>query len=151
MPSQQVQGDAQAQLEAIVQTELAKVGMQRDDVAPQYSVAIALRIARDPRAPWDDVPHWGGMLYRSVVVTPSGAVVHYPLAPLQFDVPYYRRELHLLVRRLADGQPVFESQANHDGRWSDDDAVVPAMVEAALRGFPDPPQGVRRVMIEVPR
>jgi len=46
---------------------------------------------------------------------------------------------------------VFESRANHDGRWSDDLAVVPAMFEAALRGFPNPPQGVRRVDIEIAR
>jgi hypothetical protein len=151
LPSQQAQGEAQAQLEAVVQAELAKVGMQRDDITPQYSVAITLRVARDPRAPWDDPPHWGGMLHHSVVITPNGTVLHYPIATVQFDSPYYRREVHLLVRRLSDGQLVFESRANHDGRWHDDEAVVPAMVEAALRGFPHPPQGVRRVIIEIPR
>ncbi|MCB2004426.1 MAG: DUF4136 domain-containing protein, partial [Rhodoferax sp.] len=65
--------------------------------------------------------------------------------------PYYRREVQLLVRRLSDGQLVFESRANHDGRWSDDAAVLPAMFEAALRGFPNPPQGLRRVEVEIPR
>jgi len=150
MPSQQARGDSQDRLEAIVQAELAKVGLQRDDAAALYSVAFELRFARDPRAPWDDPPYWGG-LYRGVIVTPTGTVVHVPMLPMQFDVPYYRREIQLLVRRLSDSQLVFESRANHDGRWSDDLAVVPAMFEAALRGFPNPPQGVRRVDIEIAR
>jgi hypothetical protein len=150
MPSQQALGAPQERLEAIVQTELARVGMERVDTNPRYSVAFDLRMARDPRAPWDDPPHWGG-LYHGMVVTPNGAVVYYPMLSMQFDTPYYRREVQLLVRRLSDGVLVFESRANHDGRWSDDAAVWPAMFEAALRGFPNPPQGLRRVNVEIPR
>ena len=86
MPSQQTRGDSQDRLEAIVQPELAKVGLQRDDAAALYSVAFELRFARDPRAPWDDPPYWGG-LYRGVIVTPTGTVVHVPMLPMQFDVP----------------------------------------------------------------
>jgi hypothetical protein len=151
MPSQQGRGEPQERLEAIVQQALAGVGMVRKDAKAGYSVSIELRMARDPRAPWDDPPYWGGMFHRSVVVTTDGTVVHYPLASLQFDTPYYRREVHLLMRRLSDGVLVFESRANHDGRWSDDAAVLPAMFEAALQGFPNPPQGARRVNIEIPR
>ena len=33
----------------------------------------------------------------------------------------------------------------------DDAAVLPAMFEAALSGFPNPPTGVRRIDIEIPR
>lgn len=150
LPSQQDRGDTQGRLEAIVQAELAKVGMARNDTDPRYSVAFELRLARDPRAPWDDPPYWGGML-GGVVVTPAGTVVHVPMVALHFDTPYYRREVQLLVRRLSDGVLVFESRANHDGRWSDDDAVLPAMFEAALHGFPNPPQGLRRVNVEIPR
>lgn len=150
LPSQQVHADAQEQLEAIVQAELAKVGMLRDDANPGYSVAFELRTVRDPRAPWDDPPYWRGM-HGSVVVTPAGTIVHVPMVAIPIDSPYYRREVQLLVRRLSDGVLVFESRANHDGRWSDDAAVLPAMFEAALRGFPNPPQGLRRVEIEIPR
>lgn len=151
LPLQQRQGEFRDWLETITQAELTQVGMQRDDVAPQYSVMIDLRMARDPRAPWDDAPFWGGFYHRNAVVLPSGAVVYVPTVAMQFDTPYYRREVHLLVRRLSDGMVVFESRANHDGRWSDDRAVLPAMLEAALRGFPNPPQGLRRVDIEIPR
>ena len=149
-PSQQARGDGQDRLEAIVQDALAQVGMARDDAAARYSVSYDMRVTRDPRAPWDDPPYWGGMRH-SVVVTRTGAIVHVPMVALQVDSPYYRREVQLLVRRLSDGQLVFESRANHDGRWSDDEAVLPAMFEAALRGFPNPPQGLRRVEVEIPR
>lgn len=151
MLSQQQLGESQERLEAIVQAELARVGMERVAANPRYTVAFDLRMARDPRAPWDDPPHWGGLYHRGMVVTPSGAVVYYPMLSMQFDTPYYRREVQLLVRRLSDGVLVFESRANHDGRWSDDAAVLPAMFEAALRGFPHPPPGLRRVDVEIPR
>lgn len=151
LPSQQARADFQDRLEAIAQAEMAKVGMLRDDVAPRYSVLIELQMARDPRAPWDDPPFWGGLYQRSIVVLPSGGVVYVPMVAMQVDMPYYRREVHLLVRRLSDGVLVFESRANHDGRWRDDAAVLPAMFEAALSGFPNPPTGVRRVDIEIPR
>ncbi len=152
LPSQQARGDFRDRLEAIAQAALAKVGMQRDDLAPRYSVMIELQMARDPRAPWDDPPLWGGGLYhRNAVVLPNGGVVFVPMVAMQFDIPYFRREVHLLVRRLSDGVLVFESRANHDGRWSDDEAVLPAMFEAALSGFPNPPAGVRRIDIEIPR
>lgn len=149
-PSQQARGEPQDRLEAIVQDELTKVGMQRREAEPRYSVSFEVRLARDPRAPWDDPPYWGAMR-GGVIVTPTGTIVHVPMVAMQFDMPYYRREVHLLVRRLSDGQLVFESRANHDGRWSDDEAVLPAMFEAALRGFPHPPQGLRRVIVEIPR
>ena len=60
-------------------------------------------------------------------------------------------EASLVIRRLIDNQVVFETRAKHDGRWSDDEAVLPAMFQAALQGFPNPPRGLRRVTIEIPR
>ena len=150
LPSQQQRGESQGRLEAVLRAELARVGMQHDEASARYSVAYELRRVRDPRAPWDDPPYWGGMR-GGVFVSPTGTVLHVPIIALHFDTPYYRREVQLLVRRLSDGVLVFESRANHDGRWSDDAAVLPAMFEAALRGFPNPPQGVRRVVVEIPR
>jgi len=44
---------------------------------------------------------------------------------------------------------VFESRASHDGPWSDCAAIVPAMLDAALQGFPNLPPGQRHVNIEI--
>jgi len=46
---------------------------------------------------------------------------------------------------------VFETRATHDGPWADSAQILPAMLAAALQGFPHPPAGVRRVDIEIPR
>ena len=78
-------------------------------------------------------------------------ILHRQSADLRFDMPYYRRELAIVLRRLADGVVVFESRARHDGLWHDDEAVLPAMLQAALQGFPTPPPGQRRVVVEIPR
>jgi hypothetical protein len=62
----------------------------------------------------------------------------------------YWRQVSLVVRD-ATGAVVFESHASNDGVWSDSDAVLAAMLDAALDGFPTPPTGLRRVNIEIPR
>lgn len=62
----------------------------------------------------------------------------------------YLREVSLVVRD-GSGTVVFESHASNDDVWSDSDAVLAAMLEAALEGFPAPPAGVRQVHIEIPR
>ena len=151
LPSQAAQGQSRGELEALAQPELAKVGLQRDDTAPQYSVQLDVRLLRDPRAPWDDPPYIGGIFAPYPVFTRYGTVWRSPPLVMQFDFPYYRREVHVVVRRLADAQVVFESRANHDGRWPDDSKVLPAMFEAALQGFPNPPQGPRHIAIEIQR
>ncbi len=151
LPSQQAQVAQRQGMEALVEAELAKLGMQRDDSAPQYSVQVELRIFRDPQAPWDDPRYLGGFSRPFPVVTRYGIVMHYPSLTMQFDFPYYRREINLVIRSVSDGQVVFESRARHDGRWPDDEAVLTAMLQAALAGFPNPPAGLRRVVVEIPR
>jgi hypothetical protein len=151
LPSQQAMPEQRSVLEGIVQAELDKVGMRRVDTAAQYSVSVELRMHKDPRAPWDD-PSFGPGAYRGFpIVTRHGVVYPYPGPFFAPSLPWYRREVSLLMRRLTDGELVFETHANSDGYWSDDAAVVPAMVEAALRDFPNPPQGPRQVNIEIPR
>ncbi len=151
LPSQQAQGPGRAGLEELAQKELAKVGLQRNETAAQYSVQLDIRVIRDPQAPWDDPRYMGGFVTPYPVVTRYGTFWRSPSLSLQFDFPYYRREVHVIVRRVTDNQVIFESRANHDGRWPDDERVLPAMLQAALQGFPNPPQGLRRVVVEIPR
>ena len=151
LPSQQTHAAGRQAMEGLVQVELAKLGMQRDDSAPQYSVQVELRIFRDPQPPWDDPRYLGGFARPFPVVTRYGTVMHYPSLTLQFDYPYFRREINLVMRNVNDGQVVFETRAKHDGHWPDDQAVLPAMLQAALAGFPNPPAGLRRVVVEIPR
>ena len=74
-----------------------------------------------------------------------------PFFGMPTQQPYYWYRVSLVIRSLSTQQVVYETQAMHDGRWRDTDVVVPAMFSAALRGFPMPAPGPRRVNIEIPR
>lgn len=151
LPSQQAQAQQSTALEAIAQAALARADMRRDDATAQYSVQLGLRMFRDPQAPWDDPRYLQGMAVPDVVPTRYGLLMRHPSLHLQFDFPYYRREVTLVIRRATDAQVVFETRAQHDGRWPDDAGVLPAMFQAALQGFPNPPTGMHRVVVEIPR
>ena len=63
----------------------------------------------------------------------------------------YRHELSLILRDLRNSQVVYETRAVHDGPWSDTVNLLPALLDAALRDFPNPPPGPRKINIEIPR
>lgn len=151
LPSQQALAGPTAAFEALAEPVLARAGLQRDDAAARYSLQMDLRITRDPQAPWDDPRYTAGIAVPYPITMQYGIMMRHYGLDLRFDMPYYRRELALVLRRLSDGAVVFESRARHDGRWHDDEAVLPAMLQAALQGFPTPPAGLRRVVIEIPR
>jgi hypothetical protein len=67
------------------------------------------------------------------------------------EPPYFKRELSIVMRDLRTNQVVFETRALHDGVWGDTLAVLPAMLDSALSGFPQPPAGTRRINVEIPR
>jgi len=151
LPSEQAEGQARNELEALAQPEFSKVGLQRDDRAPQFGVQLNVRVIRDPMAPWDDPRYTTGYVTPYPTVGRFGTVLRSPSFNIMFEMPYFRRDVHVVVRRITDNQVVFESRANHDGPWPDDEHVLPAMFQAALQGFPNSPQGLRRVVVEIPR
>lgn len=146
LPSQQSYAAQQDQLEVIAQQALAKVGLQRDDRAAKYSVLIGAQAQREIRYNYDPWwpgwgPHWrghGSMFWRQ------------PFPPYT-ETRLYKHEVSVIIRDLASSQLVYETHAAHDGLWADSAAIWPVMFEAALSGFPNPPPGMRRVNIEIPR
>lgn len=153
LPSQQAGADAarQAALESAAEAALARVGLRRDDAQPGYAAQLELRTERfwsaDPFAPWGPYGHWGvGVRFGSGRRGGWGSIgFGRPLA----EAPWYAREITLLLRDLSSQQVVFESRARHTGPWSDEAAIVPVMIDAALQGFPTPPTGPRTVTIEL--
>jgi hypothetical protein len=87
---------------------------------------------------------------RDYVVTGTGQVIWMPMFP-RFETPYYQRQVQVVVRHAASGRVVYETRAAHDGRWNSTPGLWTAMLDAALQGFPVPPEGLRQVNIEVPR
>lgn len=148
LPSQQANPALQQHLETLTEQALAKVGLVRDDSAARYSVQVsaiqrAQQIALDrPALGWN----LGWMFGNGGLSVGSSA-----LFPGLDARTSYWREVGLVMRERATQVVVFESRAVHEGPWSDSDAILPAMLDAALQGFPNPPAGERRVNIEVPR
>ena len=145
LPSQQA--SAQAELEAMADAALHKSGMQRDDANARYSVQVGARLqpVLSPWAsPWDG---WGagfGMRRHGFGFGFGGRFGN-------MEPPWYHREVDVIVRELGSNRVAFESHASSDGPWSDSAQVFPAMFEAALQGFPNPPVGPRQVNIQVSR
>jgi hypothetical protein len=142
LPSQQ--DPAHAQLEAMADQALHAAGMRRDDTAPRYSVQVSAR-TQETLSPWADPwrPYgwgWGGWGWRHHYGMGFGA--HY-------EPPWYHREVNVVVRELATNKVVYESRAVSDGPYFDAAKVFPAMFQAALQGFPNPPQGPRAVNIQI--
>lgn len=147
LPSQMADPVNQAKLEKLAEQALAKVGLRRQNAAPlgvQVSAIQRQETSFNERGlnigwglGW--VGGHGGLSVGS----------HGALFPGLDSRTSYWRQVSLIMRN-ASGVVVFESHASHDGIWADSDAVLAAMLDAALQGFPTPPAGVRRVNIEIP-
>lgn len=147
LPSQQ-DSAAQEQLEAMAEAALAEVGFARDEANAAYSVQVsAIRRAQyvtldRPALGWN----LGWMMGNGGISIGTGAL--FPGLDAQTTYGY---EVGLIVRERASQTVVFETRATHDGPWADSTQVLPALLQAALQGFPTPPAGVQRVPVEVPR
>ena len=151
LPSQQASPGQAAALEAVAETAFATLGMLRNDAAATYSVQFELRIVREPLAPWDDPVDAVDRFQRMPLPGRYLGIGRFQRFPSEYPTPYYRREIAVIVRRVADARVVLEARASHDGVWNDDAAVLPAMLQAALQGFPNPPPGLRRIVVQISR
>jgi hypothetical protein len=146
LPSQQE--PSQAQLEALADAALNQAGLKRDDANPRYSVQVSARVQLEvsPWAdPWDRGWGWGGGFGWRHRHWGMGFGVG-----SAFDSPpWYHREVNVIVRDLAANRVVFETRAINDGPWRESIHVLPAMFQAAMQGFPNPPPGPRTVNIEL--
>ncbi len=151
LPSQQAASAQQDQLENLTRTALARVGMTLNPTAARFGVQVQVNTLLIERGPYAD----GGFGWAMPGIFLSGGNRGASLGlsfPMRFSEPaYYRRELTLLVRDLASSQTMFETRAVSDSVQNDILDTLPAMLDAALRGFPQPPGGTRRISIEIPR
>jgi hypothetical protein len=157
LPSQ-TDAPAQAQLEALAAAALAKVELTP---APLVSGAIAGTAAAAPTAryavqvsarveainsPYGE-PSFGGFWGMGMG---RGRSHHYGGFGMSLEPTWYRHGVHILLRDSTGGQSVFESSASFDGPWADSGNLLPVILDAALQGYPNPPSGPRKVVIELP-
>ena len=149
LPSQQAQPEQQAQLEDAARPALEHAGFKEAADASQADVIVQLggRVTRYDRSPWDD-PFWWRW---------NGAYWRHPGwrsgmgFGLRYDLPYFEREVALLMRDRKTGNPLFEARATNDGAGSTSVPLLSAMYEAALKDFPLPAVNPRRVSVQVER
>jgi hypothetical protein len=148
LPSQAANSASQDKLEALAQLALAKVGLvQKDGALLRVQVTA---VQRQETTSTDGGMHIGvgmGWIFGNGSIGFGNRGTLFPGLDSQTS---FWRQVGLIMRDPA-GTVVFESHASNDGVWSDSDAVLGAMLDAALDGFPTPPTGVRRVNIEIPR
>lgn len=144
LPSQQSQPELQERVEALAQTALQRVGLTRDDLRARYSVQVEAQVVQFP-APLGRHAH-----LIPPYVNADGSPAYSPLAFLS-EPPWYQHSVRLVLRDIQSGQIAYETSAHFEGPWSDSDALWPAIMEAALRDYPHPPQGPHKVIIELPR
>ncbi len=148
LPSQQglqARGEpAQEQLEAMAQEVLARRGLVHHPEAAALTVQLsATTVVQPGYSGWPPVV--------SVGAGTAGSHIGMAFPMMRYEPPLYIREVQFLIRDSRSHAVVYETRARHSGVWSDAQAVLPAMMEAALSSFPNPPQGPRRVNVEIAR
>ncbi len=149
LPSQ-MNDPAQPRLEAVADGALARAGLRRDDSSPAFTVQVWNRM-QYAVSPWAQ-PRWGGWSgwgWGSHQGAGLGVGIGFPIGGI--DSPWYQREVGLILREAGSGRVVYETHAFHEGYWIDPARAWPAMLDAALQGFPRPPPGVRRVDVTLTR
>jgi hypothetical protein len=138
LPSQRANAERQAALEGAAAAALAKAGFKpaADPAQADIVVQVGARISRAEVSPWDDPLwwRWGGSYWRS----PGW---RYPRSAFYGGLhadwsTRYERNVALLLRDRATNTPLFEAHAQTEGGTTGDSALLGAMFEAALQGFP---------------
>lgn len=138
LPSQKAQAERQAALEAAAARALEKAGFTpAPDVAQaDVIVQIGARLTRIEVSPWDDPLwwRWGAGYWRAPAWRSSRSAYY---AGLHADwSTRFERNVAVLLRDRASGVPLYEAHAQTAGGTVGDAALLGAMFEAALTGFP---------------
>lgn len=138
----------QDQLEAVARQALERRGLVLQPDAALLTVQVGMTSVVQPGG-------YGSSMYGGPGVAlgtgTGGSFIGLSFPVMRYDPPVYLRELSLVLRDSRNNAVVYETRARHSGPWADARAIWPAMLEAALNGFPNPPAGTRRVNVEIPR
>ena len=68
---------------------------------------------------------------------------------LPLEPSLYRFQVQVLLRDAQSREVVYEASAQHTGPWSDQAKIVPAVLLAAMRDFPNQASGPSNVKVEI--
>ena len=147
LPSQQQSpGQQQDRIESLAIPSLAKVGMVLDPAKALYSVQIVANTQVAERLP-DNFALGRPGVFLGAGNFGNSVGLSFPMGG--FGQPYYVREVKIQMRELATQKVVYETRAVNDGPWGDGSTMLPAILDSALLGFPQPPAGTRRINVEL--
>jgi len=158
LPSQQANADEQARIEAAALPALAAAGFtsapaEQADVLVQVGARAFDVLRRDPFASpfyWrSDWWFYGGrrpFFYGPRFYGPS----FYGHGYSGYESVEVQREVAVLIRDRRSQKILYETRATYLQRWNDD-ALLPAMFEAALKDFPKTALSPRTVIVNLPR
>jgi len=151
LPSQSEAPAQTEQVERLTQQALAGIGLVLDIDHPRYGVLLGVRMQSYLADAWGrPLGAASSGIYGNVMIgmgSGTGGMLGWGM---RFPPPtLYRHELSLILRDLHSGEMVYETRALHDGPWADTLNLLPALLEAALQDFPNPPNGIRQIKIEL--
>jgi hypothetical protein len=149
LPSQQAHPDELQPVEQAAEAALQAAGFQPVAAGgtPDVMVQIGARVSQQLRSPWDDPlwwrvgynrwnwPRWGG---------PGWGW------GMRLDSTEYQREVAVLIRDRASGQPLYEARARSDGMTQGSSTLMTAMFTAALKDFPKAQPEPHNVSVVLP-
>lgn len=146
LPSQQEPPSRAAEWEMLAAPALAKAGFKPAAAGTEADVivSIGVRVSVSDADPWADPLwyRWNAPLYNWRYGLP-------PRAHPMFIERRYEREVGVLLRDRASGQPLYEARASHDGATPGGDALMAGLFEAALSDFPKSNSAARRVPVQL--
>jgi hypothetical protein len=141
LPSQQADAAAQTQRENWAAPVLQRVGLTLASQAPRYTLQLGVAteqvLRNDPIFP----RRWSGMA--------GGGIWGSPPLLLPLEPSLYRFQVQVLLRDAQSREVVYEAAAQHTGPWSDQANILPAVLLAAMRDFPNQASGPSNVLVEI--
>lgn len=144
-----------AELQPLAQAALFSVGARLDNANPNVRVDVTGTVRMGYYDDWNGwgLPpeYWGDPAYFGWGVgVGDGWFGNDGYGwPAANQIPIYVTEVTLAMRDIASGQLIYDTRARHSGTSADTQAVLAALFEAALRGYPNPPAGIQHVDISL--
>lgn len=163
LPSQQQNPQRAQVLEDAARRAIEGAGFvpAAEGARPSVAVQVGARITVTDRGVWDDpfwYGGWGGPWGFSRPFHPRGYWGPGRFGgwggwgpwggPGWYDRTTHEREVAVLIRDRATGEPLYEASATGDGLGYADASVLPAMFQAAMQGFPQGGPNPRRVSVD---
>ena len=160
LPSQQSRPQQAQLLEDAARQAIERAGFvpAPEGRVPDVSIQLGARITETDRSPFDD-PFWYGGFgswHRPFAYGRFGRPYWGPYAGPYWRggyygpyLPYYEREVAILIRDKRTGEPLYEARAESAGNSTGVPDVLPAMFAAAMHDFPNgSPSHPHRVSID---